>query len=177
MTVSTITEVLAEIKSTDSKIKKKAEFVSKYLFRQESQKDPLAKDGGSESIIPKEVQSTLDLLERRVELRRVIAKANASTMLTVGETTRSIADWIVWKREVAKQKGDMLRGMLQGIQATRTNATQKGWRVTTEGKEPNDVVINVDELKLQRQLEEIDEILGVLDGKLSMKNATTQVEI
>lgn len=174
---STITEVLAELKATEAKVKKKAEFVSKYLFRHEMTKDPLAKDGGSDVVVRQEVQSVLDLIERRVELRRAIAKANTATMLTIGDNTRSLADWIVWKREVAKPKGDLIRGLLGGIQNTRQQALQKGMNLTTEGKNQNDVVVNVDELKLQRMVEEIDDTLGILDGKLSLKNATTPIEL
>src|SRR5277367_6394116 len=97
----TITEALAELKTIDKRIQKKREFVLGYLLRQEMFKDPLERDGGSVSAIKREMQSIRDLEERKIGIRRAIQQANERTNVTVGKQTRSIADWLVWKREVA----------------------------------------------------------------------------
>ena len=97
----TITEALAELKTIDKRIAKKREFVLGYLLRQEMFKDPLEKDGGSVSAIKREMQSIHDLEERKIVIRRAVQRANEQNTVTVARQTRSIADWLVWRREVA----------------------------------------------------------------------------
>src|SRR5947209_5771802 len=101
MPAITITEALAELKTLDKRIAKKREFVLGYLLRQEMFKDPLEKDGGSVSAIKREMQSIHDLEERKILIRRAVQKANEHNTVTVARQTRSIADWLVWRREVA----------------------------------------------------------------------------
>src|SRR3954451_8770915 len=97
----TITEALAELKTIDKRIEKKREFVLTYLLRQEMFKDPLEKDGGSVSAIKRETQAIHDLEERKIVIRRAIQQANERNSIAVGKQARSIADWLVWRREVA----------------------------------------------------------------------------
>src|SRR3954452_7996422 len=97
----TITEALAELKTIDKRIEKKREFVLAYLLRQEMFKDPLEKDGGSVSAIRREMQAIGDLEERRITLRRAVQQANERNSVVVGKQVRTIADWLVWRREVA----------------------------------------------------------------------------
>src|SRR5438105_988378 len=97
----TITEALAELKTIDKRIEKKREFVLGYLLRQEMFKDPLEKDGGSVSAIRREMQAIHDLEERKISIRRAIQQANERNTVTVAKQTRAIADWLVWRREVA----------------------------------------------------------------------------
>src|SRR5215831_611359 len=99
----TITEALAELKTIDKRIEKKREFVLSYLLRQEMFKDPLEKDGGSVSAIRREMQSIVDLEERRITIRRAVQQANERNSVMVGKQTRTIADWLVWRREVARR--------------------------------------------------------------------------
>jgi len=56
------------------------------------------------------------------------------------------------------------------------NAFVSASAATAETK-PNDVVVNIDERALGSELESIEDILGQLDGQLSLKNATVFVEI
>ena len=47
----TITEALAEIPTIEKRITKKQEFITNYLFRVSSTRDPHEKDGGSAELI------------------------------------------------------------------------------------------------------------------------------
>lgn len=177
---TTITEALAEIKTIGKRIEKRREFIVQYIARQDGLKDPLANQGGSQSVIKEEQQGIRDLEERIVKIRRAIQDANADASLTVGGQTRSIADWLVWRREVSAGQvafTNKLRGAVQGI---RRDAQQKGFGVTTDPKaaaNPSDVIVNVDEAGLAKEAEAQEEILGTLDGLLSLKNATLTIEI
>ncbi|MFO0927505.1 MAG: hypothetical protein U0736_10765 [Gemmataceae bacterium] len=175
----TITEALAELKTLEKRLAKKREFVLTYLLRQEMFKDPLEKDGGSVSAIRRELQAIGDLEERRITLRRAIQRANEANNVTVGKSTRPIADWLVWRREVAPAHAMFLAGIRQKIETARQEAARKGAGVssTVETAKPNDVIVNLNEQELARQIEELEETLGKLDGQLSLKNATLLIDV
>jgi hypothetical protein len=175
----TITEALAEIKTIGKRIEKKQEFVMSNLLRQEQYKDPLAAEGGQVAAVASERQAIKDLQERVVRIRRAIDEANAATTVTVGESANTIADWLVWKREVAPVKERLLGKMVDHIARIRAEATKKGLAVAQPGEStrPQDVVVNLNEKALADEIEGLQNTLGTLDGQLSLKNATVLVTI
>lgn len=177
MTKVTITEALAELKTLESRIEKKQEFITSHLARQEQVKDPFAKDGGTEAVIRQEIQSLHDLLSLRIAIRSVISRANMETKVKIKNAEYSIAEWIVWKREVLPVKKAIYGKIAEAIKNVRQNTINRGFKVTTPDKaEATDVVINLDEKWLKEVAEETAEIEGQLDGQLSLKNATVVVE-
>ena len=179
MAQTTITEALAELKTIDKRIAKKREFVLSYLLRQEMFKDPLEKDGGSVSAIRREMQSIVDLEERRITIRRAVQQANERHSVTVGRQARTIADWLVWRRDVAPVYQQFLANVRTKIEQARQEAARKGAGLagTAETAKPNDVIVNVNEQELAREIEGLEDILGTLDGQLSLKNATLMIDV
>lgn len=175
----TITEGLAELKTLGKRIEKKRQFVLNNLLRQECIKDPLEKDGGSVKAIEGERQSISDLETRAIAIRQAIADANEATSVTIGKTTRSIAEWLIWRREVAPGQQQFLANIQGHVQKVRRDAQQKGLTVGAQGEvtRPEDIVVHVNETKLHNEIEEIEETLGVLDGQLSLKNATVTITV
>lgn len=177
--MATITEALSDIKVIDSQISKKLKLVADNLARFEQIVDPFAKTpGGSKAVIAAELQSIQDLGERKVALRRAIQTANGATEVTVGGTTRTIQDWLVWRREVAPKRKELLNSLWGAIQSARQQAQKQGKVIVTATSEtpaPTNIVVNIDELALAKQIEDIEVTLGQLDGQLSVRNATTQV--
>lgn len=174
----TITEALAEIKTIGKRLDKKRQNVLLYLARQEGIKDPLEKEGGSAAFVAAERQSIADLGSRIVDLRRGIQKANEATSVTLGGKTRTIADWLIWRRDVAASEGSFLAQIRQQLNAVREQARKNGSGVvasSAEANTPADFVVNVNEQDLASQIEAHEEILGQLDGQLSLKNATTPI--
>lgn len=57
MAQTTITEALAEIPTIEKRIEKKSEFILNYLYRQSAVRDPHEKDGGSSTLIHRELQA------------------------------------------------------------------------------------------------------------------------
>jgi hypothetical protein len=176
----TITEALAEVKLIGKKIEKKREFVITYLARSEYIKDPLEKDGGSISAVASAMQSIEDLQKRLIGIRRAIQKANTENTITANGITMSIADWLTWRREVAPTTEHIYREIREKLNAMRNDAQRQGRGVvpsgTTDAK-PNDIVVNLSEKELQGNIENLETILGQLDGQLSLKNATIVIEI
>lgn len=177
----TITEALAEIKTIQKRIKSKREFIDQYMLRSDQMKDPLDKDGGSRSSVASAFQAIDDLEIRLVTLRQSISKANDETIVTIEGVERSIAEWLVWRREVAPNRDQFYYQLALKIASVRDQLRRQptsNWNkpVPEEQKAP-DVVVNIDEKSLAEERELIKNILGQLDGQLSLKNATIQIEI
>lgn len=175
-----ITEALAEIKTIGKRIEKKREFTltAGYLWRQEKLKDPLERDSGSRSVIARERQAIADLEIRIIVIRQAIAKANAETSVTIMGLTNTVAEWLTWKREVAPKRQAYLSQLRTQIQALRQQANRQGVAVTTgEPQTPDDIIVNVDEREVAKDIEALEQLLGTLDGQLSLKNATTLIDV
>lgn len=176
----TITEALAEIKTIGKRLEKKREFIRQYLVRAEGVRDPLEKDGGATKVILQERQAIGDLEQRIITLRRGIQAANDTTLVTINDITRTIAEWLTWRRDVAPGQKSFLQTVRQGLLNVRENAKKQGAALvaataTTAETKPSDIVVNIDELAIAQELEEIEDTLGQLDGQLSLKNATVAI--
>jgi hypothetical protein len=176
----TVTEALAEIKTIVKRIASKREFIVKYLYRVDVLKDPLEKDGGSKEAIEREQQAIRDLEQRIVDLRRGIQTANEETKINIGTTEKSIADWLVWRREVApglEMFQNRLSSQLAVIRDTVKRQASTYNPTSSQTEKPADVVVNISEQELASNKEYLDSILGQLDGQLSLKNATISIVI
>ena len=175
-----ITEAMAELKTIGKRLEKKRQAILTFVARQDGIKDPLLKDGGSALMIEKEMQSITDLEVRIIELRRGIAKANDETTISINGTDMTISEWLTWRREVAPGVQQFYAQLRAHINAYRDRAQKAGAKVLAKDEEagtPNDIVINLDEGRLIRDSEHIENTLGQLDGQLSLKNATTLVQL
>ncbi len=176
----TITEALAEIKTIAKRLEAKRNFVRQYLTRNIGQVDPLEKQGGSVGAIAEARQAIGDLESRVVAIRMAIAEANNRTQAEVEGIMKTIAEWLVWKREVAPGQRNFLVQMHQTVQQNRGKGqarllSQKVGEGSCEVE--TDTVVNVDEKMILEQAEKLETILGVLDGKLSLLNATTTIDV
>lgn len=179
MAQMTITEALAEIKTVTKRIAAKRAFVSQYLYRLESMKDPLEKDGGSVKVIAQEFQAVKDLENRIVELRRGINQANEDNDIEISGVKKSIADWLIWRRDVAPVRKQFLGVLSQSLKNARDQAKRQGSSLVSIGstaEKPSDIVVNMNETELMSELEKLETILGQLDGQLSLKNATVMIQ-
>lgn len=177
----TITEALAELKTLDKRIAKKREFIGQYVIRQEQFKDPLLAQGGSPAAIVAERQSLADLESNAIAIRAAIQHTNSVTQVTVGSTTRSITQWLIWRRDVAPGQQQFLSTLRQTIQKYRNEAQRIGASVhtaaATDAAQPKDIIVNLDERALADEAEALENTLGTLDGLLSLKNATVTIEV
>lgn len=172
----TITEALAELRTITARLESKRGFVTQFLSYPDVIRDPLEKEGGSIAVIQREFQSIGDLEKRILTLRTGINAANSATMVTVGSRTMTIAEWIVWKRDVAPKTRQFLHIARKKIQDAREGLRSKAIQVgVNPAQQQPAMIVNIDEHWLAKQAEEIETILGGLDGQLSLKNATVFV--
>lgn len=178
METITITEALADIKTIGKRVAKKQEFVGSYLARVEAAKDPHAAHGGSAKVIDSERQSISDLWRRVVTIRTAIADANRAALLSIGDRTMTVAEWIVWRREIAPQIQTWNGALRKGVENARAAAKKNGSTLaSTDTGNPQDIIINIDERRLMEEIDSVEQVLGELDGKLSLHNARTTITI
>ena len=183
---TTITEALQEIKTIGSRLQKKRGSIGSYIARDARVRDPFEKDGGAEKFITSERQAITDLENRVISIRSAIQRSNLTAQLSVNGTTRTVSEWLTWRREISAGQKDFLGALANGLSSVRKDVQQKGGRIlaaavaVNEASGPNDppqVVVCIDELKLIAEREAIEQTLGELDGKLSLFNATTVIEV
>jgi hypothetical protein len=178
MSKITITEALAEIPTINKRIQKKQEFIDSFLYRQNAIRDPHEKEGGSAVLIAQEMQSINDLQERLILIRSEIQKANAENFITIGEMTNTIGDWLTWRREVAPNVQAFLNSLARKMKDLRQKANTQGVTLTDKAEGFSmDYIVNLNEKDLSEKIENIENILGILDGQLSLKNATIFIEL
>ena len=186
MSKLTITEALQEIKTIGKRLEKKRASISQYVARDSRIRDPLLKDGGSEKFIESERQAINDLETRIIGIRTVIQASNLAATLSVGTKSRTVAEWLTWRREISNSQVAFLKQIANGLNKIRNEVQSKGGKVVAaaaavnEAFDPNgppEVVVNIDERQLIDEQEQLEQQLGDLDGKLSLFNATTVVEV
>jgi hypothetical protein len=175
----TINAGLAEIKTLVKRIAEKRQFVVAYLVRPSVFHDALEGQGGSAKCIVETEQGVRDLEERFMAIRRAIQYANATTQVTVCGVTRTIADWLTWRRELAVGRRAHISKVMSTIATTRSQLQKDGPRIERPGQEAEVVqaIVNVDEKALAVESEQIETILGTLDGVLSNINATVTLDL
>lgn len=175
---TTITEALADLKTIGKRLEAKRAFIQGCLMRQDALRDPHEAAGGSRVVIARERQAIFDLETRSISIRRAIMRANDATTIKVGAYERTIHDWLVWRREVAPGQKAFLHAMATKIRMARDEMQKKGLQFATGAEnKPTDVIVNVTETELAAEIEQIEEILGTLDGQLSLKNATITIDV
>lgn len=173
----TITEALAELKTLKSRIEKKRQHSGNYILRDSRAVDPMLKEGGSEEYVKREWQAIADLEERFIKLRFAIQDSNLSTTLDLKGTSRSIAAWLIWRRELVDSRKTYLTNVSRSITNGRRDIAGAKMQNPPPGMEKADLVVNIDEAGLLAEIENLDETLGELDGRLSLLNATTTIDI
>lgn len=175
----TITEALAELKTLVKRLDKKFNFVAQNLARPRAMLDPNEKAGGTPALVAAELQGIHDLEERRIRLRTAINRANATTSITVSGQTRTIEEWLTWRKDVLAGQRTRAAHLQDTINKIRKQAQQQGFAMATASGDGalTDVIVHVDEIAIQKTIEQLEEIAGTLDGQLSLKNATVVIDV
>jgi hypothetical protein len=176
MPTLTVAEALAEVGSIGRRLDQKHGLIATYLLRPQQYRDPLRAEGGSATVLARELASVRALHERTVLLRRLIHDAYERTTVTFGEQTRSLADWLTWKREVSARRAGFLRKLSVRITRARSEAARQV-RERGPGDKPADVIVHLNEKELAEEQESLEELLGYLEGQLALKNATLTIAV
>ena len=124
----------------------------------------------------------IKIQKRHVLIRTAIQRVNQSVEISLSGLTMPICEWLTWRKEIAPERQRFIGQVRQAILTARHQAQTKGYGVvsavaTTADTKPTDILINMDEAALAREAEKLEDILGSLDGQLSLKNATVTIEV
>src|SRR5262244_3974058 len=123
---TTITEALQELKTINKRLEVKRQSLMQYIARDSRIKDPLEREGGSVEFIRRERQAVGDLEQRIITIRTAIQATNLKTPLTIGGSSRSVAEWLTWRREVSAGSKNFLNTMVSVIRNVRAEVQKKG---------------------------------------------------
>ena len=175
----TISEALSDIKTIDKRLRKQREFVQTHVAYSGSAKDPFEAEGGIRKVIGEKLQSIGDLEERVIAIRTAILNANLTNRIVLNGKDRSVQEWLTWRREVVHGRRQFFNFLATEVDKIKLAARQKDLSVAKEGEtavyEGIEFVVPV--LTIQDEQENLEQILGDLDGKLSVHNANTTIEI
>lgn len=174
-----ITEALAELKLIDNKITKKRNWVLQNLTRPGHLPDPLVDKGGMAAVVSSELQSINDLFLRIVKIRGAIMAANLVTSATVLGKTRTIYEWLVWKKEVARRLVDFNESVYSNTKREIDQVAQKPQAAKTEDNKTVilELIPNSNYMEHATIAADVVEMIDKLDGVLSLINATTLIKI
>lgn len=179
-----ITEGLQEIKINKALISKKRNTIHTYATRLSTTPDPLEKEGGTAKFLNSELHAIKDLEHNIVKIRLAITRKNLETNLSVKDVTKSISEWIVWRRDISEMQESSAQILISRVQQARAAHERDTKQLQKQvDMNPNVVIkestilVLFDEQKLLKETEKTSEILGLLDGQLSVLNATTSIEI
>jgi hypothetical protein len=179
---TTITEALADIKTSLARIAKKRLAIKAYLGRDARIRDPMEGDGGSREFIRRELQSIYDLETRIINIRSAVQASNLACTVEIEGRAMTLANWLNWRREVSAGAKGFLDDVSRTLDQMRKQAIQRGQPITTQGNnapnpEVGEWIVNVNERDLAEEIDRMERILGQLDGKLSLLNATTTIDV
>lgn len=175
----TITEALSEINLIKKKIENKKTAILNNLAKASHVPDPYEKQGGGFAANKAELQSIKDLSQRLTRIRGAISQANIANHISILGETKSINDWLTWKREISPLDTKFL---LDLCQKTKTNLDHwsKSPQVYKDDSGNTHLVkfeSNIDYAEVMKESERFSDILEKLDGQLSLKNATIVIDI
>lgn len=172
----TITEALAEIKLIGKKLDSKGDTILKNLTRFEHMPDVL---GDSKSVLAQEMQSMSDLWARHIKIRSAISKANLTETIKINDDEMTISEWITWKREISAKELNMctnIRNKLK-METDRAASNPQAYKDADQNNQFFKLICNLSYHQYVERSQYIQERLDKLDGLLSLKNATTIVEV
>lgn len=163
----TVAEALGELAQIDQRLATKQQLIESFLVRDAALHDPLRNEGGTLSALAQEKAGLAALRERKVLLSRAIQTINAQTTLTFKDITRSIADWMAWKRDVLPTRTKFLQQLRGWIM----------WARSVPRTKAGAVVAQIDEKSLLEEIELLEEVQGWLQGQLNLKNAILTLDV
>ena len=179
MSEMTITEALSEINLIKKKLEHKKKSVMNLLVRADHMKDPYEDQGGTPAFLLREVQALCDLEDYFIRIRSGISQANLSNLITIGGLSKTIHDWLTWKREISKEQVSFVNTIVHQVKETLDISGKKP-QVYADAEGKTHLVhykVNLDYPAWVKKQEHLAEIFEKLDGQLSLKNATIVIKV
>ncbi len=173
----TITEALSEVNLIKKKIEDADTSIRTILVRPSHVPDMYINHGGAPEMAKRTQQAVSDLRQRLVRIRSQISKANIENQITINGESKSIFDWLSWKREIYPGLEKSLKTQIEDLRSYQKRQADRPevWK-DQEGKtQLVQFCYNVDLKTLEDQYSSLVDIFGKLDGQLSLRNATITI--
>lgn len=170
----TITEALAEINLIKKKIEDGETGIKVMLVRASHVPDFYQDHGGAAVMIQRTQQALKDMRTRLLSLRSGISRANIENQITINGESKSIFDWLTWKRELYQPLERALKDHIQTLKASADKEASRPevWKDQEGRTQLVSYIRNADLKTIEDEYNRIVDVYGKLDGQLSLKNAT-----
>jgi hypothetical protein len=174
----TITEALSELNLIKKKVDNKRKVVAGSLLKAKHEKDAYESVGGIKQFITNELQSIDDLDSRYLKIKGSIAKANIDNSITVNGFTKTIHDWLNWKRDLSDIQKKFVFNLYSFPKGELERLSKQPQVYKDEKQEARLVEFesNIDYPSFLKKSEELNDTFDRLDGQLSLKNATIVID-
>lgn len=174
----TITEALSELNLIKKKVDNKRKVVAGSLLRAKHEKDAFENVGGIRQFIIGELQAIDDLDSRFLKIKGSIAKANIENLITINGFTKTIHDWLNWKRDLADTQKKFTFNLYSFPKGELERLSKQPQIYLDEKQEKHLVEFEstIDYPSFLKKSEELNDTFDRLDGQLSLKNATIVVD-
>lgn len=142
--------------------------ITRYASKLSTEKGPFESEETQKDEVKGRIQSNLDLVKEYLALKGRVDRTNRATMITAGGTSRSLADWLLLKRQLGQK-------VVSTYQALNTSEAERHLRsMQAHGSQER---VTVEQLydegeknkALRRWMDDTEEF----DAKLEVVNATT----
>ena len=161
-------EAMKELKLIVAKISRNREETIKYSSGLSNEKPVFETEKAQSEYVARLIQSTEDLVKRYLDLKSAIEYTNLKTKVTIHGETRSISEWLVYKRNLAGIRHHAYQAANDSVALGRKSKDAAALKDVQ-------IVRYYDEAVMNAKLRNLIEILGSLDGTLEVINATTEL--
>lgn len=174
----TITEALSELNLIKKKVDNKRKVVAGSLIKAKHEKDAFENVGGIKQYITSELQSIDDLESRYLRIKGSIAKANIENSISINGFTKTIHDWLNWKRDLSDTQKKFVFNLYSFPKGELDKLSKQPQIYLDDNKEKHLVEFEatIDYPSFLKKSEELNDTFDRLDGQLSLKNATIVVD-
>jgi len=167
-----IIQALKEIPLIEKRIEKNNQDIQKYASYCNKIGPSFKDKNEQEKQVLGLIQSTIDLCNRRLALRKALAKTNATLTLKIEDKELTIVEWLEYNNKVGQLIINAYNG-LNNVNGIKQMNESGG--VNQNDVEQALVVRCFDEKKKNSGLEEAQQILDKITGALEVFNATNDL--
>jgi len=162
-----IVEALKELRLTEKKVARNHKLIKEYSSGLDTEKPVFGSDSAQKQEVAALVQSSEDLAERYLFLKRCLSHTNLLVSVKIGGTERTIAEWLEIKRKI----GGFYIFTYQSLsQESGERRRREGWG------DRNPVVVQFyDEKEKNERLRYWQDLVEEIDGRLEVVNADTEL--
>ncbi len=166
-----IIEALKELPLIKKKINTNRQRIADYCCLYSFEDSPFGDIGDHQKNFDSLLQSSEDLVKRYERIKLALSITNAGIKVTINNEEKTIAEWITYRTET----GEIQKSIYKSLQVETAQARLRNTAVDLDkGLKRTSFY---DEKKRNDNIDHVEDLLGSIDAKLEVVNATTDLSV